>query len=1097
MASSDNSHSRQPFSGIVTGRRLLQVVGVRCANEYKSDKDADEFWLILEGDTPDKVLWVHPYWQYFGANHGFQMAFEARLSELSQRPDTVPLIACAKPDWQVLVGLHLQEVHLPDLYSTPSTLGLSFQFGLHEQATDGFPVANLLFDSDDLDEPYSMVVTGDRHLLHWALQSDVQGYVSNGALPWEISWSAPWNTPPAPWNEQAHYAALAHLRATLQDFTLWWQTQTEWPIATRSRHGPMADLWQALNAACALQIALSHGLSYPHGITGVDTAPVEPSHSEETNLLFGLGATDLGTRERAVAAYVEEMQWHRDGIVNAIRWMAWDDWHSLLGAESGILYSQTKVRWNTLLQAYVAWFQRNAALWELQTVHSASGTCTTVTLPKPPLLFHPDQTLTLHGQHALCEVVIGYCDAHGYLLRRISSGVEPNMTAERLQAWRTGFRQALAAFADARVWAHVWHTPPDTPDNASERTHVRLYLSQPEAHYHQNRVHPPLRHRWTLRIGDSEWPSSTAAQWRQQSVQAMTLAELCDSDLGIQELIDRLEKEVVTPYSAADWQTLQHIFGDTLGEVFTDTNGSWRAMPLACGLQDQGEYGRHGRLLVVALPSAWHGRYTQREYLGPWALKLSAHGHLVVFDEAGLGRILAPEPDESLQHADAPSLPVWVTNYLQAAQDPQSSATDLAGPYTYLNTRNAELGWLEASTTPLVQDAHGDWVCELIDVHGHLLTAPDVVALVGGADLQGCLVKRRAQLGPRHLGWLPLSERDMPAYPASATDKATFAEWQLKLWRVPHVRWADMLGESERRRPVQDPTTQLWGWADQAGRPAIAPRYAAVGHFSEGLARAWSVDKSGPVGLVNHLGQWVQPPQWRSVHWQRSDWIVVQNMVDEWGVLSVGDLPPLPPSVKGANQKSMWHGTVWAAMALQFRMLRQWWLQHQAPANKPQTIVPLKSGPHWLQQAEELSAIREARFLPSDKPKSREQQIVDWLIALQKDRFVYAVARAKTEPNLASLACVFDHTATKRDLHAAGLLGMRVRLLRDKTEGLFAAAGSTGRIDTLHPVSLSTFDLRVQAPVMELTEHEHQVLGVAWGDLRCDCMQMPTGNAGG
>jgi spore maturation protein SpmB len=72
-----------------------------------------------------------------------------------------------------------------------------------------------------------------------------------------------------------------------------------------------------------------------------------------------------------------------------------------------------------------------------------------------------------------------------------------------------------------------------------------------------------------------------------------------------------------------------------------------------------------------------------------------------------------------------------------------------------------------------------------------------------------------------------------------------------------------------------------------------------------------------------------------------------------------------------------------------------------------------------------------------------------------------------------------------RDLHAAGLLGMRVRLLRDKTEGLFAAAGSTGRIDTQQPVSLSNFDLRVQAPVMGLTEHDYQVLGVAWADLIC------------
>jgi len=352
--------------------------------------------------------------------------------------------------------------------------------------------------------------------------------------------------------------------------------------------------------------------------------------------------------------------------------------------------------------------------------------------------------------------------------------------------------------------------------------------------------------------------------------------------------------------------------------------------------------------------------------------------------------------------------------------------------------------------------------------------------------LQGCLVKRLAELGPRHVGWLPLNERDMPAYPASATDRASVSEWQRQLWQVPYVHWADMQGESEHRRPVQDPSTKLWGWADEAGHPAIAPRHAAVWYFSEGLAQAWPLERSGPVGLVNYLGQWVLPPQWRSVHWQRADWIVVQSMEDDWGVLAVSDLPPLPPSGKATTQQTMWQGTVWAGMSRQAQQIRQWWQLRQTPATAQQTIVQLQSGAHWLQEAEQPSMRRDTSFQLSDEPKSREQRIVDWLIALQKDRFAHAVARAKTEPSLASLAGVFDHTATMRDLHAAGLLGMQVRLLHDKTEGLFAAAGSTGRIDTQQPVSLSNFDLRVQAPVMGLTEYDYQVLGVEWEDLRCD-----------
>lgn len=205
------------------------------------------------------------------------------------------------------------------------------------------------------------------------LDSDVQSYLSI-ATPWDTLWNAPWNTPPEPWNDRAHFAAVAAFRATLQDFTLWWQTQTDWLVTSRFRQSPMAELWQALDAACALQIALSHGLAYPHGVTRVDTPFVEPSPPKETNLLFGLGAADLGTRERAYAAYAEEMQRLRDSIVNVMRWMAWDEWHPLLGSESGDLYVQTKARWKALMQAYMAWFQQDAALWEILQSSSAADT---------------------------------------------------------------------------------------------------------------------------------------------------------------------------------------------------------------------------------------------------------------------------------------------------------------------------------------------------------------------------------------------------------------------------------------------------------------------------------------------------------------------------------------------------------------------------------------------------------------------------------------------------------------------------------------------------------------------------------------------------
>lgn len=357
MTHPDNSRPQSIFSGVVTGRCLLQVVGVRSATEYKSDKEADEFWLILEGDTPDHVLWLHPHWRYFGANDGFQMACETQMLELGQRPNTVPFTTCAGPEWQALTGLHLQAVHSPYLHAPPHTVtvAMSVQFGLHEKAIDGEPTASLLFDSEDMDEPYIMVISDDHHLGHWALNSDVQHYLNN-TTPWTTVWNARWNTPPEPWDDRSHFEAIAALRAALQDFALWWQTQTDWPVSSRFRQSPMPELWQALDAACALQIALSHGLAYPPGVGCVDIDSRAQVAGQETNLLFGLGNNNFGLREQANAAYAEEMQRLRDGIVNVIRWMAWDDWHPLLGPESGGMYTQTKTRWNTLRHAYLAWF---------------------------------------------------------------------------------------------------------------------------------------------------------------------------------------------------------------------------------------------------------------------------------------------------------------------------------------------------------------------------------------------------------------------------------------------------------------------------------------------------------------------------------------------------------------------------------------------------------------------------------------------------------------------------------------------------------------------------------------------------------------------
>lgn len=91
---------------------------------------------------------------------------------------------------------------------------------------------------------------------------------------------------------------------------------------------------------------------------------------------------------------------------------------------------------------------------------------------------------------------------------------------------------------------------------------------------------------------------------------------------------------------------------------------------------------------------------------------------------------------------------------------------------------------------------------------------------------------------------------------------------------------------------------------------------------------------------------------------------------------------------------------------------------------------------------------------------------------------------AKTQDSLASLEGVFDSNALTRDLEEAGVWFMPIRLLRDKSESLLhPKAGETGRIFAEYPVSLSIFDLSVEAPVEGLASAPQAIVGVQWRDL--------------
>ena len=345
MTSTD--HFSQPDLG---SRLLLCVLGFRRQGvEYRSVDDADAFWLALEADAPEQVLWLNPDWNYCGPNYGFQMATEKIAMARGQMPMLAPGQFHYSPaHWQALCGMVLQAERSSALYDPPHTAALSLRLTpwvLPPCVSTNVPTASLLFDADDLDEPFTMLISDDAHLGHWARHRDVQSYFLNSVMPWEASWNSPRNTPPTPWNDREHFVALAHFRAALQDFAVWWQIQTEWPISSRSRQGPANGMWKAVGDLCALQIALGHHTVFQTSHGGWLDHDGEEYGSAWCRLDGAWAYTDLAQRLGA-------------DITDWMRWMAWDEWHALLGPESGGFYVATKACWQEVRLAYMAWFQQ-------------------------------------------------------------------------------------------------------------------------------------------------------------------------------------------------------------------------------------------------------------------------------------------------------------------------------------------------------------------------------------------------------------------------------------------------------------------------------------------------------------------------------------------------------------------------------------------------------------------------------------------------------------------------------------------------------------------------------------------------------------------
>ncbi len=218
----------------------------------------------------------------------------------------------------------------------------------------------------------------------------------------------------------------------------------------------------------------------------------------------------------------------------------------------------------------------------------------------------------------------------------------------------------------------------------------------------------------------------------------------------------------------------------------------------------------------------------------------------------------------------------------------------------------------------------------------------------------------------------------------------------------------------------------LWGYLDNNGAVAIPPAFQVAGFFSRGVAKVAIAPNK--FGLIDPLGNWVIPPQWADIWPEAARCYVVE---DDAGL--VGAINP-----------------------------------------EGKIIVSLRP------RAEVYDATNTAVTCLG----LYDRDIVDCVMSLWRQELKLHVDTAKKSGSLSTLEGAFDPDASYADLSETGVWGMKVRVTRDKTEGILQPkAGECGHIFTQYPVSLSTFDLSLEAPVAGLATQPNAIIGVLWKDL--------------
>lgn len=501
----------------------------------------------------------------------------------------------------------------------------------------------------------------------------------------------------------------------------------------------------------------------------------------------------------------------------------------------------------------------------------------------------------------------------------------------------------------------------------------------------------------------------------------MRLGDLLQTRHGVDGLIYRLDEKSVAPYEAIDMPPLADEQAANR-MVWTWHNKEPRLIALAWP-DISGLQGGQDTPSPVLIPRAWGSVAKSSGWFGP--LHLHGGNSMIVADESGCSGIVR------LLNLNDPLLGDVVGYWMQPCV------------WRYLRGKLSSLPVFEAAQS-LEPDARGEVVCDLINgINGERLNPPGIKILANTVlDADCCIAVNEASdsNSPKHLDLMSLSGQLMHGQ----LDTALLNDQHAGSPR--ELRWA-RLYSGHAYRPAQSRESGHWGFIDRHGAITIEPRFARVSFFEQDLAPAWPTDTPTLVGLIDTKGDWAIPPRWKSIHPQTRRQFIVQNVDDQWGAVDE-------------------HGELVIALQPRATWLLDAWIAEKLATERAEFIQHFP----WSKSLAEV-----------------EDDVLVEGIARQRHELVKRkVQTALTTPpySLAALEGVFDRDPSNRDLHEAGIWGIRVQILDNQNEGILRAkAGETGHIATYYPVGLSCFDLSVEAPISSLASHPDAVVGIPWRNL--------------